>query len=154
MSVAEELDKVILQLGSEGRTVKMQRDEFMGNLDEEYTLMIRDYARDSSEENAQVIRRALHNIDNEQVHKASSVAHLLGYDDRTEDSIMTPLGLRTLSNISVVRKGMADKIVDEYGSLQEILEAAEDDSSKLGEIGVKNPDALANSLHRMWGQSE
>ena len=49
---------------------------------------------------------------------------------------------------------MADKIVDEYGSLQEILEAAEDDSSKLGEIGVKNPDALANSLHRMWGQSE
>ena len=67
---------------------------------------------------------------------------------------MTPLGLRTLSRVSVVREGMADKIVDEYGSLQEILEAAEDDSSKLGEIGVKNPDALANSLHRMWGQSE
>ncbi|MGN0055269.1 MAG: DNA integrity scanning diadenylate cyclase DisA [Atopobiaceae bacterium] len=152
MSVAEELDKVILQLGSEGRTVKMQRDEFMGNLDEEYTLMIRDYARDSSEENAQVIRRALHNIDNEQVHKASSVAHLLGYDDRTEDSIMTPLGLRTLSNISVVRKGMADKIVDEYGSLQHLMDDIDENPKRLDEIGVKNPDVLADSLYRMWGK--
>lgn len=151
-SVAEELDKVILQLGSEGRTVKMQKDEFMGNLDEEYTLMIRDYARDSSEENAQLIRRALHNADNEQVHKASSVAHLLGYDDRTEDSIMTPLGLRTLSNISVVRKGMADKIVDEYGSLQHLMDDIDENPKRLDDIGVKNPDVLADSLYRMWGK--
>ena len=91
---------------------------------------------------------------NPQLRSPKVVARILGYDDYGEDTIMTPLGLRTLSRVSVVREGMADKIVDEYGSLQEILEAAEDDSSKLGEIGVKNPDALANSLHRMWGQSE
>jgi diadenylate cyclase len=83
------------------------------------------------------------------------VARILGYDENsTEDTIVTPLGLRTLSRVSVIREGMADKIVDEYGSLQEILEAAEDDSAKLGEMGVSNPDALANSLHRMWGHGE
>ena len=38
--------------------------------------------------------------------------------------------------------------------LQEILEAVDDDPARLGEIGVKNPGVLANSLHRMWGKNE
>ena len=92
---------------------------------------------------------------NTQLRSAKLVARILGYtDDRGEDSIMTPLGLRTLSRVPVVRDGMADKIVDEYGSLQEVLEAVDDDPSRLGEIGVKNPGVLANSLHRMWDKGE
>ena len=68
---------------------------------------------------------------------------------------MTPLGLRTLSRVSVVREGMADKIIDEYGSLQELVAAVEDDPEQLGKVGVNNPDVLANSLHRMtWGHAE
>ncbi len=124
MSAGDELDRCIVQLGTSGRVTEMQREEFLGEMA------------------------------NPQLRSPKVVARILGYDDYGEDTIMTPLGLRTLSRVSVVREGMADKIVDEYGSLQEILEAVEDDSSKLGEIGVKSPDALANSLHRMWGQSE
>ena len=117
--------------------------------------MIRDYALDSSEKAALDIRKRLHATTNTQLRSAKSVAKLLGFTDgRGEDSIMTPLGLRTLSRVPVVREGMADKIVDEYGSLQEVLEAVDDDPSRLGEIGVKNPGVLANSLHRMWGKGE
>ena len=152
ITACESLDTCILELGSEGKTVQMQREEFMGDLDEEYTLMIRDYARDSSEENARAIRRALHDTANSQVHKASSVAKLLGYENRTEDSIMTPLGLRTLSNISVVRAGMADKIVDEYGSLQHLMDDIDKNPNRLDDIGVKNPELLVDSLYRMWGK--
>lgn len=152
ITACESLDRCILELGSEGKTVQMQREEFMGDLDEEYTLMIRDYARDSSEENARAIRRALHDASNAQVHKASSVAKLLGYENRTEDSIMTPLGLRTLSNISVVRAGMADKIVDEYGSLQHLMDDIDKNPNRLDDIGVKNPELLVDSLYRMWGK--
>ncbi|MGI6754646.1 MAG: DNA integrity scanning diadenylate cyclase DisA [Atopobiaceae bacterium] len=154
LAVDEELDSCILQLGSEGRTVQMQRDEYMGDIDEEYNLMIRDYARDSSEDNARVIRRALHSMDNSAIHNAESVAQLLGYSGRTEDSIMSPLGLRTLSNISVVRKGMADKIVDAYGSLQHLMDELDENPSRLDDLGVKNPDVLADSLYRMWGKRQ
>lgn len=154
MTAGDELDRCIVQLGTSGRITEMQREEFLGDMDEAYNLMIRDYAKDSSEEHARAIRKQFHEMANPQLRSPKVVARILGYEDYGEDTIMTPLGLRTLSRVSVVREGMVDKIVDEYGSLQEILEAAEDDSSKLGEIGVKNPDALANSLHRMWGQSE
>lgn len=155
ITAGEELDDCIMQLGSEGKTTLMQREEFLGGMDEAYTLMIRDYAADSSEENALVIRKRLHETDNTKIRSAKSVAKILGFsDDRGEDSIMRPLGLRTLSRVPVVREGMADKIVDQYGSLQQILEAVDDDPSRLGEIGVKNPGVLANSLHRMWGKGE
>ena len=153
MSSAEELDACILELGRNGRIIDMQRQEYAGSLDEDYTLLIRDYARDSSEENAAAIRQTLHNTPNDQLRSSKNVARILGFDDLSVDSIMTPLGLRTLNRVSVVRKGMADKIVDEYGSLQDVVAAVEEDPAQLEEVGVNNPDVLANSLHRMWGRS-
>ena len=155
MPAGEELVDCIVQLGREGKTTQMQREEYLAGMDEAYTLMVRDYARDSSEEAALAIRRRLHDTANTQLRSAKFVAKLLGFtEDLSEDSVMTPLGLRTLSRVPVVREGMADKIVDEYGSLQEVLEAVDDDPSRLGEIGVRNPGVLANSLHRMWGKGE
>ena len=79
------------------------------------------------------------------------MAEFLGYED-LEDAILKPLGLRTLSNVSVVRKGMADKIVDEFGSLQQLMDDIERNPSRLDDAGVENPGILANSLYRMWGK--
>ncbi len=152
MTAAEELDDLIVQLGSEGRTIAMQREQLVGDMDEEYTLMIRDYAHDSSEENAKRVRKAFHNVDASLLHQPKRVGRMLGYNDITEDSVMAPLGLRTLNRVSVVREGMADKIVDEYGSLQELMDDIEDNPERLDDIGVKNPSILADSLYRMWGR--
>ena len=154
MTAADELDKCIDQLGSEGRTVEMQREQLVGDMEEEYLLLIRDYARDSSEEHAQGIRENLHGTDPANLRSPKCVAKALGYDDLREDSVMVPLGLRTLSRVSVVREGMADKIVDEYGNLRELMDDIEQNPSRLDVIGVKNPSILADSLYRMWGKKE
>ena len=155
LTAGEELDKCIVQLGREGRTTQMQREEFVGGMNEAYTLMIRDYASDSSDAKAREIRKIFHDTANSQLRSAKYVARVLGYEDgRDEDDIVTSLGLRTLSRISVVNGGMADQLVNEYGSLQEVLHAAEDDPESLGEIGLNNPSVLANSLHRMRGQAK
>ena len=152
MTVADSLADLILELGREGKTIAMQREEFIGGMSDVYTLLIRDYARDSSEENARAIREALHETANEKLRSSKRVGALLGFEDRNEDTIMRPLGLRTLSNVSVVREGMADKIVDEYGSLQKLLDDIEQNPSRLDRVGVDNPSILADSLYRMWGK--
>jgi diadenylate cyclase len=152
MTASDQLARCVDQLGTEGRTIDMQREEFVGDMDAEYTLMIRDYARDSSEENALSIRKQLHDTTNKLVRSARAVGRMLGFDTLNEDSIVSPLGLRTLSRVSVVREGMADKIVDEFGSLQELMDDIETDPSRLDDIGVNNPTILADSLYRMWGK--
>ena len=51
-----------------------------------------------------------------------------------------------------MRDGVAEKIVDEYGSLQELLDDIQKDPERLGDFGVNNPTILADSLYRMQGK--
>lgn len=153
LSVTDQsLQDIIAQLGAEGRTVEMQRLQLVGNMDNEYNLMIRDYSSCSTVEEAHNIRKQFQALAAKNDLDAKNVAAVLGYTDRTEDSVMIPLGLRTLSRISVVREGMADKIVDEYGSLQELLDDIQQNPEHLDEIGVRNSVILADSLLKMHGK--
>lgn len=154
MIASKKLEGCIHELGTEGRIVNMQREQFAGDMDDVYTLMIRDYACDSSLENAQRIREEFTRLTPQQLHSAMRVARILGYDNLNEDSVMKPLGLRTLSRISVVREGVADRIVDEYGSLHNLIEDLEDNPERARDAGVKNPSVLADSLRRMWGKKD
>ena len=148
-----ELKFCIVKLGSQGKLVRMQLEQLAGDvIDNDYNLMIRDYAQDSSEENAVRIRKLFSSMSAQELTNPKRVAEALGYDDLDEDSVMTPLGLRTLSQVSVVRDGVAEKIVDEYGSLQELLDDIQKDPERLGDFGVNNPTILADSLYRIKGK--
>ena len=151
----EELETCIEKLGTRGKLVRMQLEQLAGeSIDTEYDLMIRDYASESSEENAHQIRQRFAGMSAQDLSNPKRVAEVLGFDDLDEDSVMTPLGLRTLSRVSVVRDGVAEKIVDEYGSLQELMGDIKKDPERLGDFGVNNPAILADSLARMHGKRE
>ncbi|OUO20464.1 DNA integrity scanning diadenylate cyclase DisA [Collinsella sp. An307] len=148
-----ELKRCIVKLGTQGKIVRMQLEQLAGeSIDNEYDLMIRDYARDSSEENARRIREKFADMTPRDLTNPQRVAEALGYDDLDEDSVMTPLGLRTLSQVSVVRDGVAERIVDEYGSLQDLMDDIRTNPERLVDIGVNNPTILADSLYRIQGK--
>ncbi len=148
-----ELKRCIVKLGTQGKIVRMQLEQLAGeSIDNEYDLMIRDYARDSSEENAHRIREKFADMTPRDLTNPQRVAEVLGYDDLDEDSVMTPLGLRTLSQVSVVRDGVAERIVDEYGSLQDLMDDIRTNPERLVDIGVNNPTILADSLYRIQGK--
>ena len=147
-----ELKDCIVKLGNQGKLVQMQLEQLAGSsMDTEYDLMIRDYASDSSEENAKRLRERFASMTPKDLTDPHRVAEVLGYDDLDVDSVMTPLGLRTLSRVSVVRDGVAEKIADEYGSLQELMDDIRKDPDRLGDFGVNNPAILADALYRMSG---
>ena len=150
-----ELEFCIVKLGTQGKLVRMQLEQLAGeSVEAEYDLMIRDYASDSSEENAQRIRAKFSAMTPQDLTNPQKIAHALGYDDLDEDSVMTPLGLRTLSQVSVVRDGVAERIVDEYGSLQDLMDDIRKDPERLVDFGVNNPTILADSLYRIKGKRD
>ena len=147
-----ELQSCITKLGNQGKLVQMQLEQLAGaSMETEYNLMIRDYAADASEENSERIRVMFSDMSAQDLTSPSKVAAALGYEDLDEDSVMSPLGLRTLSRVSVVRDGVAERIVDEYGSLQDLMDDIKKDPDRLGSFGVNNPAILADSLARMHG---
>ena len=142
-----ELQSCITKLGNQGKLVQMQLEQLAGaSMETEYNLMIRDYAADASEENSERIRVMFSDMSAQDLTSPSKVAAALD-----EDSVMSPLGLRTLSRVSVVRDGVAERIVDEYGSLQDLMDDIKKDPDRLGSFGVNNPAILADSLARMHG---
>lgn len=147
-----ELHNCIVKLGNQGKIAQMQLEQLAGaGMETEYNLMIRDYAAVASEQNAARIRDEFSAMSAQDLTNPSKVAAVLGYEDLDEDSVMSPLGLRTLSRVSVVRDGVAERIVDEYGSLQDLMDDIKKDPDRLGNFGVNNPAILADSLARMHG---
>lgn len=150
------LELCIVKLGDQGSIVQMQLEQLAGPvIENEYTLMIRDYAADSSEENAQVVRERFYKTPAHELLDPKRVAEVLGYDPTNlgEDSIMTSQGLRTLSQVSVVRESVAERITDEYGSLQEFMDDVRSDPDLLDSFGVKNPEILMDTLSRMQSRN-
>ena len=149
----DELEDCILKLGIKGKLVEMQLEQLAGaDMENEYNLMIRDYAADASEENAARIRREFREMSAQDLTSPKKVAAALGFDNLDEDSVMSPLGLRTLSSVSVVRDGVTERIVDEYGSLQDLMDDIKKNPERVGDFGVNNPAILADSLDRMHGK--
>ena len=149
----EGLEYCIEQLGSQGKLVRMQLEQLAGDaIEDEYNLMIRDYAADSSEENVGAVREKFAQMSAQELTNPKRIACALGYENLEEDSVLTPLGLRTLSRVSVVRDGVAERIVDQYDSFQDVLREIRKNPERLRDFGVNNPMILANTLDRMQDQ--
>ncbi|MBR2834635.1 MAG: DNA integrity scanning diadenylate cyclase DisA [Coriobacteriales bacterium] len=149
---AMQLEALLPQLGSEDKLVRHYIEQLSGGMDNEYLLAVRDYAANSSADQARRIIREFDTLTPREMASPARVAHILGYDDLREDSVVTPLGLRTLSRSTGVPNETVETIVGEYGSLPALMNVAETAPEKLGDIGVSNPHIFVDSLLRLWGK--
>lgn len=149
---ASQLRDLLPQLGSLGLLARAQLDQLTNGVDLEYQLTIRDYATDPSPQRAAEIRAQFDALTSHDMTSASLIARILGYSDLQRDSVMTPRGLRTLSDATTVSRDVVEHIAAEYGSLPAFMESVKGDTGRLGEFGVKNPPLLLQSLYRLWGR--
>lgn len=152
IETAKSLEHILLQMGVNGRMLKIQLRELTHGVSEQFNLAIRDYAADSSEENAHRIREEFSSLSTKEMTSPAKIAEVLGYENLDAESTLTPLGLRTLSRISVIDYEMADRLVDQFGSLQGLMDSVENNPDHLDTMGVANPSILVDSLYRMWGK--
>lgn len=149
---ASQLRGLLPQLGSLGLLARAELDQLTSGVNQDYLLTIRDYAADPSPERARQIRGEFDALSSQDMTSASLIAGILGYSDLQRDSVMTPRGLRTLSDAATVSHDVVEHIAAEYGSLPAFMESVEGDTGRLGEFGVKNPPLLLQSLYRLWGR--
>ena len=148
------LKACIVKLGTQGKIVRMQLEQLAGeNIDTEYNLMIRDYASDSSEENALRIRAHLAEMTPQELTNPQKVASALGFDDLDRGlGHDAARAAHPLPGLGGGRDGVAERIVDEYGSLQDLMDDIRKDPERLVDFGVNNPTILADSLYRIQGR--
>jgi len=148
--VAREVARYIGQLGTEGRLVQMQADELSANIDDQYQLLIRDYASDASLRYATAVTQRLRDLPLERLLEADAVAHELGLtaSDRSEHHLRSR-GYRVLAQIPTLPATVVNRIVERFGALPAVVRASVAELDDVDGVGTRRAKAIANALARI-----
>ena len=154
LRMADEVKKRIIELGEEGRLVKIQLDELIGGLIKEEQLIIKDYIAPGKKRTNDKIYNQLVELEYEDLMKQQVIANLLGYEDfeNYDELAVYPKGYRILNKIPRMPNNIVENLVKSFKTFQHILIAdipTLDEVEGIGEVRAKN---IKQSLRRMQEQ--
>jgi len=149
--MAVEVERYIVELGTEGRLIEMQLEETMVGVASDKTALVRDYSVEDSEGNLAAVLQSLARMPHEDVLDFGRLAELLGYDRKlnTLDFPVASRGYRVLGRIPRIPKLVVQKIVHGLGGLQEVLAASDADLEAVDGVGPTRAKDVREGLHRL-----
>ncbi|GAB4281582.1 MAG: DNA integrity scanning diadenylate cyclase DisA [Coriobacteriia bacterium] len=155
MRVGAELQRYVKQLGIEGRLVRMQSDELMLNIEQDLTMLLRDYAAEAvGPRKVASIRNKILELSQEQLLDGTAVAQILGYQGTADvlETRLAPRGYRVLSKIPLLPATVVNRLVDKYGDLRALMAAGPEDLDEVDGVGSRRAQAIKDGLRRMSEQ--
>ena len=148
--VAREVARYIGQLGTEGRLVQMQADELSAGIDDQYQLLLRDYASDPALRYATAVLMRLRDLPLERLLESDAVAHELGLtaSDRAEHHLRSR-GYRVLAQIPAIPSTVVGRIIERFGSLPMLVRATVADLDEVDGVGTRRAKSIVNGLARI-----
>src|SRR3954466_4414063 len=147
-----EVERYIVELGMEGRLIEMQLDEVMVGVAGDKTALVRDYlAEDETGETFSTVLDALARLPHQDLLDFGRLAELLGYDRKlnTLDYPVSPRGYRILGRIPRLPKLVVQRIVGEFGGLEELLAATDPELEGIDGVGEIRAKDIREGLRRL-----
>ena len=154
MSVAEEVQRAIDELGEDGVLLEMQLEELIGSLEEEELLMVKDYIVASKRRKPEKVLETIKQLSREDLMKSQVIANLLGYEDfdnYDEVGVYTK-GYRVLNKIPRMPSTIVDNLVKSFKSFGQILDADIPQLDEVEGIGEVRARTIKQALRRMQEQ--
>jgi diadenylate cyclase len=149
--IAEEIHGYIIELGTDGRLVRLQLEELMGGVEDDRRLVIQDYSHMSEKWNLPEAMEALSQLTTEEIldlRAVTSVLHL-PTGGAELDFPLQPKGYRLLSRIPRMPDAVIEAIVARFGTLDKILEADVKDLDDVEGVGASRARAIKENLLRV-----
>jgi Predicted nucleic-acid-binding protein (contains the HHH domain) len=153
LNIAGEIENYISELGSEGRLVKMQLEELLANVEEEATLIIKDYYNNKEKTPEEVLSSVLRAFEDETsdlVFLLKSLA--LGTTSGHLDQQIAPRGYRMLNKIPRIPPAIIDNLVERFSMLNNVQRASIEELDDVDGIGEVRARSIKNGLKRMREQ--
>lgn len=149
--VAREVARQRATLGTEGRLVRMQADELTAGVDDEYTMLLRDYAKDTGARRINALRQRLALLAPDQLLDAVGVAELLGFNAAANvlEYHVRPRGYRVLHRIPMLPGTVINRLVERFGTLAQLLHATPVQLDDVEGVGERRARAVLDGLKRM-----
>lgn len=152
MRIVEEIEKYIMELGTEGILVKMQLDELTENVLEDCDNVIKDYAISDKDIQAKVIRRQIRKLSSDELWDLNNIAKTLGYEGSTNmlDHNVSTNGYRILNKIPRIPVSVFDNLISAFGNFQDVLQASTEKLEEVEGIGAKRAKVIKEKLNRLY----
>jgi diadenylate cyclase len=151
MRIAEELAADIVELGVDGRLVRLQLEELMEGVEDERRRVLQDYFHEDSAWHLEESLRGLGQIDTDDLLDLKTVAETLHLPDGVEDldGALQPKGYRLLAKIPRLPETIIEHIVEHFGDLSRIMRATIRDLDEVEGVGETRAKAIKEGLQRL-----
>jgi len=149
--VAEEIDGYIVELGVDGRLVRMQLEELMAGVEDDRRLVIKDYFHEASDWHLGEALAALAELGTDNLLDLKDVASTLHLPGTSVDldTNVTPRGYRLLAKVPRLPESVVESIVERFSTLQKIMRASIDDLDEVKDVGGTRARAIKEGLSRL-----
>lgn len=149
--MAVEIERYIVELGSEGRLIEMQLEETTVGTAGEKAALVRDYATSPDEEAVSLTLEALSRLPHPDLLDFGRLAEMLGYDRKlnTLDYPVAPRGHRVLGRIPRLPRLVVQQVIERFGGLDELLVAADTDLESVSGVGEIRAKEIREGLRRL-----
>jgi diadenylate cyclase len=148
--MAVEIERYIVELGTEGRLIEMQLDETMVGVAADKAALVHDYLVEDTDDSFAVVLDQLARLAHQDLLDFGRLAELLGYDRKlnTLDYPVSPRGFRILGRIPRLPRLVVQRIVTEFGGLEELLAASDGELETVDGVGEIRAKDIREGLRR------
>ena len=148
--MAEEIERDCVELGAEGRLIRMQLEELVGHVPREKSAVIVDYHADGGAERTQEGLEALAALPYQDLLEFELLA-VLGYPASVNplDHSVSPRGFRVLSHIPRIPEGVIRRVVRTMDGLEAIVRASQRDLEGVDGVGAVRAREIREGLRRL-----
>jgi diadenylate cyclase len=149
--MAAEVERYIIELGTEGRLIEMQLEETVVGVMSDRAALVRDYSVPESEEQLERTLAELAALPHQELLDFGRLAELLGYDRKTStvDLAVSPRGYRALSRIPRLPRLVIQKIVHRFGDLDTVVNATDEELESVDGVGSTRAREIREGLRTL-----
>lgn len=152
LRIAEEIEGDIVELGVDGRLVRLQLEEVLGGVEDERRLVVLDYLHEENDWHLEEAMAGLARLDTEMLLDMKAVAEVLHLPDGAAadlDDPVQPKGYRLLARIPRLPEPVIERIVERFGNLSTIMRATITDLDQVEGVGDHRAKAIKEGLSRL-----
>jgi diadenylate cyclase len=150
--MATEVERYIVELGTEGRLIEMQLEETVMGVMSDRAALVRDYIAVDGEVELESALSELAALPYRELLDFGRLAEVLGYDRKanTHDVAVVPRGYRALAQIPRLPRLVAQKLVMRFGDLEGIIGASDAELAAVDGVGQARAEEVRAGLARIW----
>lgn len=149
--MAEEIERDSVELGSEGRLIRMQLEELVGEVPAEKEAVVADYLVGIGTTTVDQIVTGLESLPYHDLLESEVLIRLLGHpaDVNPLDFTVTPRGYRVLRRIPRLPVGVIDRVVGDLDGLESIVRASTRELEAVDGVGAVRAREIKEGLRRL-----